>query len=104
MKILNTIGVTLGVATALALTLVGSQGAMAQMGQMSHSHYASYSKHNHKHSWDRSDSGVVIGGSWGSQSAYNNHNHHNYSPQRKYYTYEGNQYYIDLNTGLRFRF
>jgi len=86
---------TTGLLAAVALMVAGTSAAMAQM-----SHHMKHSQSYYRHHYS---SNVQVGGSWASQSAYNNHQHHTLASHRKYYTYNGNQYYIDLDTGIRFQ-
>jgi hypothetical protein len=99
MKIKSVFNGALGIIAASAVILLGTNSAVAnQHGQRSH---ADTSHRDQIYYRNHFSSGVHVGGSWGSQSAYNNHQHHNLMPHRHFYTYNGNHYYLDLDSGLR---
>jgi hypothetical protein len=90
---------TLALIGMFAFLLAGSHSVMAQQnGQYHHTRSNHHAQNYYENTYNSS---THVGGSWGSQSAYNNHQHHNLTPHRRYYDYHGNQYYLDLDTGIR---
>ena len=95
-------------ATAVALMLAGGTGANAQGwhdgygggGGGGYYHHNNWRDHDHgyyDHDWHRSHS-------WGEPAVsvyYGPSYHYHHWGHRRYYSYNGNRWYLDLNTGIR---